>query len=258
MVIEVGAVNLFLLVVVRLSGMLWRNPLLGRQNFPARARMGLIFFMTVLLVPGLDPAPVSSLGGFELGIVMVKELAIGALLGYVFQVFYYLLFFVGDYLDTAFGMSMAKVFDPGTQIQMSLSGNLLSITFILYFLLTDGHLVLLHLFAHSFKMLPLGGMLFSQDLAKEMVTLFSDAFLLVIRLLLPFAVTEFTLEVSMGILMKVIPQIHIFVINFQLKMMLGFLMLFMFLPYVNAFIDNYIATMLDTLQGALIMAGGTL
>lgn len=256
MAIEFHGLNLFLLVFVRLCGMIFLNPLLSRRNVPNMVRMGLIFFLTILIAPTLETDLYEFVGDFDLALLMFKELAVGALLGYVFQIFYYMLFFVGDYMDTAFGMSMSKIFDPGTNVQMSLSGNFLSIMFILYIFATNSHLALIQLFSHSFKLFPPGGMLFSAELAKYGVALFQDVFLLAIRLALPFAVAEFALEMSMGILMKVIPQIHIFVINFQLKMGLGMLMLYLFAPYVSSFMDNYIVILFDTLQNSLVVSGG--
>lgn len=52
---------------------------------------------------------------------LLRELFVGLACGFVFQVYYYMLFFAGDWMDMHFGMSMAKVFDPGTSIQASMS-----------------------------------------------------------------------------------------------------------------------------------------
>ena len=54
----------------------------------------------------------------------------------------------------------------------------------------------------------------------------------------------------MGILMKLIPQIHIFVINIQFKMLLGLILLLAFAAPVSSFLDNYMRIMLENLQYA--------
>lgn len=51
---------------------------------------------------------------------------------------------------------MAKVFDPGTSIQASMSGNLFNTMFLLYFFATDSHLLLIRIFIDSFRILPGG------------------------------------------------------------------------------------------------------
>lgn len=258
MAISFDSINLFLLVFVRMAGMILLNPLLSRRNVPTMVRMGLVFFMTVLVAPTVDPAQAEGIGDFVLAFVMFKELAIGMVLGYVFQLFYMMLYFTGDLLDVTFGLSMAKVFDPGTNLQVAITSNLFFQFFMLYLIATKSHLAILHIFCQSFKALPLGGAVLTVELAREMMALFAGVFLLVIRLALPFVAMEFVLEVGMGILMRFVQQIQVFSINFQLKQGLGFIMLLIFSPFVASFLDNYLIIMLENMQKALVLLGGTI
>ena len=133
---------------------------------------------------------------------------------------------------------------------MSASGNLLNILFVLYILATDSHLLLIRIFTDSFQILPVGAVLISQEGARFFIDLFVSAFSLAMRLVFPFMAAEFVLELSMGILMKLIPQIHIFVINIQFKMLLGLILLLAFAAPVSSFLDNYMRIMLENLQYA--------
>ena len=241
----------WMLTFARLAGMLGMNPLFARRNVPSAARAALVFLMTAILAPGLT-VTLDAQSSAQLLWAMLKELFVGYVCGYVFQVFYYMLFFAGDLMDTHFGMSMAKVFDPGTSIQMSVSGSLLNILFILYIFITDSHLMLVRLFVDTFRILPLGTMTFSQDSARFMLDLFTAGFQLALQLVLPFMAAEFVLELAMGILMKLIPQIHIFVINIQFKMILGLLLLLAFASPTASFLDNYMRLMLENLQRAVL------
>ena len=96
------------------------------------------------------------------------------------------------------------------------------------------------------------------ELAQGMMKIFTDVFLLAIRLAMPFVAMEFVLEVGMGILMRFVPQIQVFSINFQLKQGLAFIMLFLFAPFVGSFMDNYLIVMLETMQNVLGAMGGNL
>lgn len=254
--IQFESIVVFLLVLVRITGMFLFNPILARRNMPARLRMGLVLCLTILIAPTLSPTEVMAYDAFDLTFAMLRELFVGFVCGYAFQMFYYLLFFVGDFLDVQFGMSMAKVFDPGTNIQMSVTGNFLSILFMLYIFATDSHLLLLKIFSSSFSIVPLGATGVSLDAAKFVIDLFIAVFMLIIRLALPFAVAEFTLEVAMGVLMKIIPQIHVFVINIQLKMAMGLLLLFLFAGSVASFMDQYIILLFENMQRALVSLAG--
>ncbi|MEG1777354.1 MAG: flagellar biosynthetic protein FliR [Angelakisella sp.] len=249
MTIQFDGLMTFLLVFVRMAAMLIFNPLLTRRNVPSRVTMALALCLTFMLAPNIVPAP--EFTPFDTAFAIFRELFVGFVCGFVFQIFYLLLFFVGDFIDMQFGLSMAKVFDPGTNIQASISGKLLNIMFALYFFATGSHLVMLKLFSSSYMILPAGAANMTLSSAKFIIEVFIAAFSLVIRLALPFVIAEFTVEIAMGVLMKLIPQIHVFVINMQIKVGLGLLLLILFAQPVSSFIDNYTILMLENMQRAI-------
>jgi len=242
---------LYLMVFARLAGMIGMNPLLSRRNVPSSVRAALVMLMTVLLAPTLQTTGVLSTGSLDLAVGMLRELFVGYVCGFVFQIYYYMIFFAGDMMDTEFGLAMAKVFDPGTNIQMSVSGNLLNLLFVLYLFATNSHLLLIRIFATSFDIVPIGGVHFSPATAQFILQLFASVFSLVLRLAAPFIAAEFIVELSMGVLMKLIPQIHVFVLNIQLKLLLGLILLLAFAGPVGTFIDNYQKLMFEMMEKAL-------
>ena len=244
----------YLLVFLRMTGMIAINPVFARRNVPARARVILILALTLLMAPGVGA--VAEPDTLSLIVLMLKEAFVGLVCGMVFQFFYYLLFFAGDLMDMQFGLSMARVFDPGTSIQTSVSGNFLNVLFMLYFFATDSHLVLFRAMAASFQLVPVGAVRITGDVAGFMITLFSSVFSLALRLALPFVAAEFVIEIAMGVLMKLIPQIHVFVINIQFKVLLGIFMLLVFCQPIGDFIDSYMGSILQSIQKALLVLGG--
>lgn len=245
-----------LLIFVRLVGMIGFNPLLNRRNFPAMARAGLISCMTLLVAMALPAAPYTGDTSWGLVVDMAQELLLGLACGCVFQIFYYMLIFAGDQLDMAFGLSMARAFDPGTNIQMSVSGNFLNLLFSAYLFASNGHLTLIRLFSSSFRLLPPGAGIVWQNLPRFVIEIFIYAFALAFQLALPFVAMELILEFAVGILMKFIPQINVFVVNIQLKVLLGIGLLFLLAPATGDFILRYIDTLLHRLQDLLLAAAG--
>ena len=158
-------------------------------------------------------------------------------------------------MDMHFGLSMAKVFDPGTSIQASMSGNLLNAMFLLYFFATDSHLLLIRIFIDSFRILPVGAVSLSAETPQFFIVLFIAAFSMILRLALPFVAAEVVLELITGVLMKLIPQIHVFVINMQMKVALGFILLLAFSGPITSFLDNYMRVMLENMQWAFSAMG---
>ncbi|MEG2922975.1 MAG: flagellar biosynthetic protein FliR [Oscillospiraceae bacterium] len=253
MTIQLNGLSLYLLVFVRFAGMIAFNPLLSRRNVPNNVRTIFALALTFVIAPTLDIGTVADFVGIDLAFSMVKELFVGFICGYAFQIFYEMLLFAGDMLDTEFGMSMAKIFDPGTNMQVSLTGKLLTFLFVGYFFATDSHLVMIHMFATTFSIIPPGTVTFTQDAMRYGMELFVNVFVLALRLVTPFMAAEFVLQAAMGVLMKLVPQIHVFVINFQLKQGLGLVLLFILAPVVGAFMDNYIVILLDSMQKAAEM-----
>lgn len=249
--ILIHQLGLYLLVFCRMAGMILFNPVFGQRMIPAQVRMGLTLGLSLLLAPAVGARAADAavtLPGLAL------EFAVGYGCGFVFQCFYYLLFAVGDFIDTGFGLSMAKVFDPGTNIQTSLSGRLLQAVFVLYLFATDSHLIFLKLLASSYDLVPLGAAALGPELWKFLADVFVSTFSLAMQLAMPFIAAAFTLELAMGVLMKLVPQISVFVIHFQMKILLGIALLFLYAGPVSGFVQNYLTVMFETIQKALLAA----
>ncbi len=239
--------SIFILVFCRIGGMIFFNPLLSRRNLPSQFKIALVLGITVLATPLLSTNEVQILTEFAFLWSMVTELFLGFCFGFVFQMFYYMIFAAGDIIDLGFGLSMAKAFDPGTNIQISMSGNIFQLVFVVYFFVTNSYLVMIRLMVSSFNLVTLGNVTIDGNIAQFMFTVFSSAFLLVIQLALPYVTSSFTLEVSMGILMKIIPQINVFAINFQFKILLGITLLFIFSTATSEFLLEYMDKMFGTM-----------
>lgn len=252
MTVDLAFTNIlvYALIFARLAGMIGFNPLFSQNNVPPRVRVALCLFITLIVAP-MQPesiyASVYGMGSFLLAFALLFELGIGMVFGYVFQVFYYLLYFAGDLVDTDIGLSMAKSFDPNTSIQTGFSSSVFRLMFALYFFTSGAHLSLIYFFADTFNSLPVGTFHLSVSIISFVIRLFVRVFSIALRLVAPFMVAEFILQATMGILMKFIPQISVFVINFQLRVALGLLMMYAFSPYIGQFITNYIDTMFNDL-----------
>lgn len=245
-------IEIYVLVFARMAGVFLMNPLFSRSNIPSVLKIGITLFTTILVTP-MIPIPVDyNAESFDFLLNFAKEIFVGFLLGYVFNVFYYMLMTAGDVLDMNFGFAMAKVFDPATNIQSAFTTNILNVFFILYFFATNSHLTLMKVAISSFDFISVGFEGFSLLGAAEFaIDIFSLVFTLAMKLAIPFIAAEFVLEISMGILMKLIPQIHVFVIQFQFKIIIAIAMLFIMANPIAAFIDNYIILMFDNMQSAI-------
>lgn len=247
-------VNTFALVFTRVGGIIFFNPLLNRKNLPTQFRIAVVIGLTLLIVPTVPPNAAAGTVGLSLVLAVVKELFAGICFGVVFQSYFYLLYAAGDAIDLGFGLSMAKAFDPSTNIQTSLTSGFFQLVFIVYFFITDCHLIFIRLILSTFDFIGLGAARFGADIGGFVCTQFISAFGLVMHLAVPFLAASFVLEIGMGVLMKLIPQINVFSIHFQFKILLGLSLLFLFSVPISEFIQSYINELfvqMNSLIGAL-------
>lgn len=83
--------------------------------------------------------------------------------------------------------------------------------------------------------------------------MFVSCTVLAIKLSLPILAAELIGQLGMGILMKVIPQINVFAINFELKIILGMGLVILLLPLVGEFILSLEKQMLVSIEDAMRM-----
>ena len=119
---------------------------------------------------------------------------------------------------------MAKSYDPtfGTS---SLITQYYSYWFMIYFFMVGGHLSYIKLFAVSYETIPIGFSDFNINVAYIIVTYLETVITLGLKLAMPIVASELVTEFCIGVLMKAVPSIHVFVLNVQIKMLVGFVVL---------------------------------
>lgn len=241
-----------LLVFARILGIFIFNPILSRRNIPTIVRITLSVFITYIVILVVQPEPVDT--GTQAGVyllMLLKESFIGLILGFITDMFFYSVQVAGEIMDMQSGLGMAKVFDPETNIQMSIMGSFISFMLYLYFFATNSHMSYIQVFVASYDILPVGAGSFNPNLGYNIAAYFSVVLSIVIKLAMPIIAAGFILEFCMGLLMKSVPQIQIMVVNIQMKVAFGFAMLFLIAVPLSDFIDGYLDTWLEALSSFL-------
>lgn len=250
-----GSLTLFLYILMRMSGFVMLNPLLGRNNIPGTYKAGFAMLLTVVVASAYQGGGVAVPHTvIEFGLRAVLELCLGFLLGMVMQFFFYIPEQAGEVVDTQMGMSMASTYDSTTQSQRTTTANLLNLLMLLLFLTANGHQTLLRIMLTSGELVPFGQAALGDAAANKAVTLFAECAVLSVKLCLPILATELMGQVGMGILMKVIPQINVFAINIELKVLIGLVMLLLMLAPFSEFLLDVESTMLNELEEILALA----
>ncbi len=248
--------TLFLYIAMRMSGFVLFSPLFGRRTIPGIFRAGLIlvFSVTVFSISGAAaPVPRNLL---EFMVQLVLELGLGYALGFVVNLFFYIPQLAGHTIDTQMGLSMASTYDASSQINSTISTTLINVLMTLLFFAANGHYTLIRILLSSGDIVPFGAVALGSGLANAMAELFIECTLLAVKLCFPVLAAELIGQFGMGILMKAIPQINAFVINIELKVILGFFLLWILISPFSEFLLDAELQMLSAVQRVLSLAAG--
>jgi flagellar biosynthetic protein FliR len=216
--------QIFFLVFLRVMSMVAFMPIFGSQYLPITLKIGLAFFLSLILFPiTAQHGPVVlplSLGIFVL--MIAKEVFVGILIGFVASFMFVAVQFAGRLIDNQMGFTLVELVDPFTDMEVTTMGQLKVLVFTIFFLLFNGHYFLLLAMQKSFEIVPLFGMhVPAGKLAHFFTTMSGEIFVSAFKLAAPAFVALFITTVAMGIIARTVPQINVFFVGLPLQIALG-------------------------------------
>jgi flagellar biosynthetic protein FliR len=169
----------------------------------------------------------------------------------ILTMFYY----AGQLVDFQIGFSMVKVFDPVSQIQIPLTGNLFFLCVSFLLLLSGAHYNFFRALFYSYNVLPIGeSVIANENMLRVFISMYGNFFALGFRTALPIIGSMLVLQLALGILNKASPQMHIFSIGLTVKVPVGLSLLYITLPMFHVITDNifvYINRILYSVVGGM-------
>ena len=247
----------FVLMLFRVGGLIFSSPIFGRVNVPQTAKIGLIAAVTFLfytLFPQTVPLYYTSLIGFVL--LAAMELLLGIALAFITNIFFSLVAFTaGQLIDMQIGFGIVNVFDVQNNMQAPMMGNILNIMMLMVFFAINGHLRLVEMVFLTIDRMPIGTLVLNPAIGITALEIFVRAFLLGVMMALPIMASGLTLEIAFGMMMRAVPQIHMFVVGMPLKIIVGLILFMITLPVFIGFTNRIFSEMfisLDTMFAAFI------
>ena len=234
------------LIISRISMIFFIVPFFGNVNIPVRIKIALSFFLSLIIMNSVDYSAVSYQGMLGYSILIAQEAVTGLLIGIGSGFTLYILNFSGHMLDMEIGFSMAMEMDPTTQVQTTISATFLTAVFMLMFIASDMHYFLIDAVVDSYKVIPIGEGIVSPNLYKIFVQYVIDYFVIGFRIILPVFACILVINVILGILARIAPQMNMFVFGMQLKVFAGLSLIFIlmnFLPGITDFLFNEMQTL---------------
>ena len=219
----------FLLVLVRVSCFVYICPFFNMKNTPRRVRIALSVFIAGLIFTSIDNVePIIYRSVVTYAIYVLKEAIAGLLIGLSANICATVFTFAGAVADMETGLSMVQLMDPASQEQISITGGLYNYSYSMILIASGMYRYLLGALADTYVLIPVGHVNFnSEGLMKTAVVFLTDYILIGFRIILPIFATMMLLNAILGVMAKVSPQMNMFAIGIQLKVLTGLTVLFL-------------------------------
>ncbi|MDR2590345.1 MAG: flagellar biosynthetic protein FliR [Oscillospiraceae bacterium] len=230
----------FLLLSLRAGGLIIASPIFGRVNIPLIAKLGLVLslsYLFFLIFPPTVMIQYTTLFGFM--ILCAGELLLGMAFAFVTNIFFSLTAFTaGQLIDMQIGFGIVNVFDIQNNTQVPMMGNVLNIMLLMMFFLVNGHIRLIEMIYLTFERMPVGTLVMSPAVGITALEIFTRAFVLGVMMALPIIASGLTLEIAFGMMMRAVPQIHMFIVGIPMKMLIGVMIFAVTLPVFVGFSET--------------------
>ena len=240
----------FILLLLRVGGLVLASPIFGRVNIPNLAKIGLVVSLSYLLFtiyPQTVAIQYTTLFGYL--ILCAGELLLGMALAYVTNVFFSLTAFTaGQLIDMQIGFGIVNVYDVQNNTQVPMMGNVLNVMLLLLFFLINGHTRLIEMIYLTIERMPIGTLVFSATIGITALEIFARAFLLGVMMALPIIASGLTLEFAFGMMMRAVPQIHMFIVGIPLKMLVGLIVFATTLPVFAGYSERIFTELFNGIE----------
>jgi flagellar biosynthetic protein FliR len=213
---------IFVLLAVRLAGLLLPAPLFGSPSVPIPVRGALALLLAALFAPLAGPAEGHAWTAGAFVLAAGGEFAVGLLIGFTASLLFAAVKFAGHLVDQDTGLALSSVLDPTTGEPVAVIGQFQSLLALIVYLVIHGHHILLTSVAESLRVLPVGA---GFSAAGATPTLVGDMagrlFVVGLGLAIPALATLFLVTIAMAFLAKAVPEMNLLTLGYPLRTVVG-------------------------------------
>ncbi|MBK7140722.1 MAG: flagellar biosynthetic protein FliR [bacterium] len=247
--------QLFLLIMLRASGLFLIAPILSHRTFPVPAKLGMVVLFGLIMVAAMPNAAVPEAQSLsELVTLAAKEIFVGLAIGFLFSLLLMGVQMAGDIISYQIGFAMASIMDPDQGHEVTTLGQFWFLCALLIFLGINGHHVIISAFNDSYQLIPAGHVVMNGAVGEMIMTYSAYVFVIALKLAAPVVVTLLLVDVAMGVVSRMMPTMNVFLLGFGVKVAVGIAIMALSLPvfaYVLEKATGYLDNELITLLGAL-------
>jgi len=244
------------LVAARVIPTIAFSPWMGGESVPNEVKIGLGLMLTLVLFPAvserISEVPTSALPFI---LTLAKEVFIGLSLAFVISLVFDAARVAGHMVDVMTGAQQAQMQVPMLGQQGSIWSGFKAMLTITLFLTLNGHHWVINTLADSLVLLPVDQFpRFSHGMwgfFELIMRVFGDLMKLGIALAAPGILAAFLVDLSMGMVNRVAPQVQVYFMAMSLKPIVGALVMFVTLYEILNRIGGEFTIMLRLMRDAV-------
>jgi flagellar biosynthesis protein FliR len=237
----------FILVFVRIGTMVMLLPGVGELTISRRMRLTVALLLSAVLLPLHRAAYQIDLTSFAPVFTMLaEELLIGLLLGMTARLAMGALQVAGSIIAQQLGLGFVTSVDPTQDQQGVIVGNFLAMVGVTLIFSTDLHYLVIAALDDSYTLFRPGEVPLTGDMAAHITNTVAGMFRISIQLSAPFLVFGMVVNVALGLLSRLMPQMQVFFVGLPMTILGGLAILFF---VVGAMMTTYLVYVEDLLHG---------
>ena len=253
----VSELILWTLVMVRASGLIAGLPIFSTNNVPKPVKGALGMLLAVLTTPMLPSVNLDQTDVWSLSKLLLIELSIGYLLGFICRFIFFALDIAGSIVANDLGLSMATMLNPASNAATPVISTLFYWMGVMLVFALDMHHWILAAFVRSYSVLPVGGAHLSEALLEDISRRTSWILSTGLQLSAPVMAASFVITLVFALLGRAVPQMNVFTESMPIRTAGGLAILGLSISFIGDTSGNFIKRIPDDmLNVAKILGGG--
>ncbi len=227
-------------------------PVLGTRTVPVRVRIALAAFIAFAAQPTL-PALAPEVAALALDsprmlLLVAQQLVIGLAMGFAVRLVFAAIELAGEVIGLQMGLNYAGFFDPVTATTATAPSRLFGTIVAWLFIVMDGHLLVVAALVQSFSAFPVGFEPFAFLRQVQPQRWGAEIFSVGLWIALPIITMMLFVNLVLGAISRVAPQINIFAIGFPVTLGVGLVGLLLTLPALQQPFTMTLTRILETIR----------
>lgn len=239
--------GLYFWPLLRVMALIMTAPILSEKSIPKRVKIGLGMLITFVIAPTLPPVNIPIFSPQAVWLAL-QQVLIGVAIGFTMQLAFAAIRTAGELIGLQMGLSFATFFDPGSHLNMPVLARVIDMLAMLLFLTFNGHLWLISMLVDTFHSLPIGGNPVNSNAFLALTRAAGLIFINGLMLALPVITLLLTVNLSLGLLNRMAPQLSVFVIGFPITLTVGLILMGLLMPLIAPFCEHLFSEIFNLLS----------